>query len=62
MYACSSEMHLFPDIWKLLPMNLHGLMHIWILVAPEQMVPPFQRYKIKGSQIIFQGEKISVIR
>ena len=29
-------------------MNLHGLMHIWLVVAPNQVIPPFSKFQDGG--------------
>ena len=39
MFEWFSVMHLLTEGWNFPPMNLHGLMHMWILGVPQHMLP-----------------------
>ena len=44
VYVWGSFMKLLPEGWKLLPMNFHGLMHMWLVGVLQQMIPPFSMF------------------
>ena len=41
VYTWVSMVKLFPELWKLPFKNLHGLIHIWFVVVPHQMILTF---------------------
>ena len=45
MYVWSDVIEFSPDVRKLITMNLHGLMHTWLLGVTQQMIPPFSMFQ-----------------
>ena len=45
MYKWVSLVQLFPEVCKFPSKNLHGLIHIWIVGAPYQMILPFKFFQ-----------------
>ena len=38
-------MHLFPELYQFMFTIMHGLIHIWIVGAPHQMIHPFSIFQ-----------------
>ena len=46
----------------MLTTNFHGLMHMWLVGDPYQMIPPpLQWFSMKSRQTIFQGCQINIM-
>ena len=45
VYAWVILMKLFLDVWQFLYMNLNGLMHIWIVGEPRQIINSFLMFQ-----------------
>ena len=45
VYAWVILMNLFLDVWQFLYMNLNGLMHIWIVGEPRQIINSFLMFQ-----------------
>ena len=57
-------MHLLTDLWKLLSMNFHELMHMSLVGAQHQTIPPLKKKQdgrdldnLKGEDIIIMGKR-----
>ena len=49
MYAWGGDIPLFPEGCQFLTMTLHALIHIWILGAPQKMLPHCEYFRIEWS-------------
>ena len=45
MYKWVSLVHLLPEVYKFPSTIFHGLIHIWIVVEPHQMVLNFSMFQ-----------------
>ena len=58
VYVWGSEIYLFPERWKLIPMNFHELMHMWLVGASQQMITPFTMLQDgRGLENFQRGQK-----
>ena len=58
LYTWVSLMHLLTDGWQFTSKYLHGLIHIWIVGAPHQMITPFSMFQDgRGLDDFTVGEK-----